>query len=218
MASIFIIIPAHNEQSRISEVIRDAKLYSEDVVVVDDGSSDNTKEVSEKSGAKVLSHIVNMGKGAALKTGCDYAAEKGADTMIVLDADAQHDPHDIPRFIKALEGNDIVFGARKKEKAMPAVLRFGNWVINTVTKLLFGIDMKDTQSGYRSFTSEAYEKIRWHASDYSMESEMIANVGKKGLRYKEIEIKTVYADRYKGTTVLDGIKIVMNMFWWRLTR
>jgi len=90
--------------------------------------------------------------------------------------------------------------------------------INKITQLLFKIRIRDTQSGYRAFTSRAYRKIRWKASNYSMESEMIANLGKHKLKYKEIPIRTIYTDRYKGTTVLDGIKIVFNMIWWRLTK
>ena len=212
---IYAVIPALNEDERIKDVIDKTKKYVNKVVVVDDGSIDNTFETAKKAGAITLKHIVNMGKGAALKTGCDFAIEDGADAIVVLDADAQHDPDEIPKFIKTLEEEslDIVFGCRRSEKTMPLILRFGNWFINQTTKILFGMDMMDTQSGYRAFTADAYKKIRWEASDYSMESEMIANVGKKGLNYKEILIKTIYSDKYKGTTIIDGIKIVMNMFW-----
>ena len=101
---------------------------------------------------------------------------------------------------------------------MPAVLRFGNWFINFATKILYSMDLKDTQSGYRALTADAYKKVRWKANDYSMESEMIANAGKNHLKYKEIPIQTIYSDKYKGTTVIDGIKIVSKMIWWKLIR
>src|SRR3989338_1885753 len=97
---IWAVIPAYNEETNIASIIKKTKNYTDEVVVVDDGSKDNTKEFAEKSGAIVLRHVVNLGKGAALKTGCDYAVIKNAKFIIALDADAQHNPDDIPRFIE----------------------------------------------------------------------------------------------------------------------
>jgi len=215
--SVWAIIPAHNEASRIKSVLLCTKKFVSNIVVVDDGSQDNTAQVSGKY-ALVLKHAINLGKGAALKTGCDFAVAHGASVIVVLDADAQHKPEDIPRFLKELKGADIVFGCRGLNKKMPLILRFGNWFITSLTSLLYHVDIPDTQTGFRAFTSSAYKKIRWDASDYSMESEMIARVGKQKLRYKKINIETLYPDRYKGTTVLDGIKIVLNLIWWKLAK
>ncbi len=216
---IFAVIPAHDEEKNISGVIEGTKRYVNQVIVVDDGSSDLTAEVSRQKGAVVLRHVINMGKGAALKTGCDYAVKKGAEIIVVLDSDGQHDPEEIPSFMRAIkEGNDIVFGYRKMDKSVPFVLKSGNRLINLATRLLFKMKMHDTQSGFRVFTSEAYKKIRWRAQDYSIESEVVANTGKKNLKYREIPIKTIYTDSYKGTTILDGLKIVANMFWWRISK
>ena len=99
---------------------------------------------------------------------------------------------------------------------MPLVLRFGNWFISNVVRILYGIDLSDTQCGFRAFSGEAYKKIRWNASDYSMESEMISKAGKQKLKYVQIPIQTIYSDKYKGTTIVDGVKIVLNMIWWKL--
>ena len=214
----FAIIPAHNEENNISKVINEAKEYVSNIVVVDDGSKDNTSEEAKKQGVIVLNHIINLGKGAALKTGCDYAVMQGADEIIVLDADSQHEPSKIPDFLNELNEADVVLGYRKLSKEMPSILKFGNWFINKITRLLYGINLHDTQCGYRAFTADAYQKIRWKSSNYSMESEMISNIGKRKLKYKEIPIKTIYADKYKGTTIIDGIKIVCNLFWWRLSK
>ena len=93
----------------------------------------------------------------------------------------------------------------------------GNF-INQVNNLLFGVKLSDTQSGYRALRAEAYKKIRWSSADYSLESEMIANLRKASLGYKEIPIKTIYPDKYKGTTIVDGVRIVLNMIWWRLIK
>lgn len=215
--NVYIIIPAYNEGKRILDVIKKVREYAKNIVVVDDGSKDNTYNIAKKTSVDVLKHIINLGKGAALKTGCDYAIKKGAKKLVVMDADGQHDPSEIPNFIKNLNNVDIVFGYRTLKK-MPLILKVGNWFINESTKLLYGLDLRDTQGGYRAFRSNCYKKIRWRANDYSMESEMIANVGKHRLRYKEVPVKTIYEDKYKGTTVLDGIKIVFNMVLWKLKK
>ncbi|MBI2559270.1 glycosyltransferase family 2 protein [Candidatus Woesearchaeota archaeon] len=216
ISDIWAVIPAYNEEKNIASIIKKTKAYIGNVIVVDDGSKDKTKEAAEKTGAIVLRHIVNLGKGSTLKTGCDFAAKKGAKFMVVLDADAQHSPSDIPRFIEKLKKYDIVFSYRRISAKMPMVLRFGNWFISNVAGLLYGVRLSDTQCGYRAFSREAYMKIRWNATDYSMESEMISRAGKQKLKYVQIPIRTIYSDRYKGTTIIDGIKIVSNMVWWRL--
>jgi len=210
------VIPGYNEEKHIGSVVKKTLDYCSNVVVVDDGSNDRTSENAKE--AIVLRHVINLGKGAALRTGAEYAISKGAEAIIAIDADGQHDPAMIPEFMNALDDCDIVFGYRKLSGRMPLLLRFGNGFINVMARLLFGISLRDTQSGYRAFRADAYEKLKWDATDYFVETEMIANVGKKKLKYKEIPIATIYADKYKGTTVIDGIKIVLNMFWWRLRR
>jgi len=213
---IFAIIPAYNEQRYISNIVKEAKKYVDEVIVVDDGSKDKTKEVAKKSRAIVLRHLVNLGKGASLKTGCDYALKNKADIMIAIDADAQHDPNEIPNFLENIKKYEIVLTYRRLNKNMPFILKFGNWFINKTISFLYGIKIKDSQCGYKAFTAKAYKKLRWKASDYSMESEIIAKMGKYKLSYCEIPIDTIYSDRYKGTTILDGIKIVFNLLLWKL--
>lgn len=215
---LFVIIPAHNEHARITPVLRKVKKFCNNIIVVDDGSTDGTTGAAEKEGVTVLRHIINLGKGVALKTGAEYAIRKGAGILVFIDADGQHRPEDIPRFVKALEGVDIVFGSRSLNTKMPLILKFGNWFINNVNNILFGIQLADTQSGYRAMTASAYNRIRWNSASYSVESEMIANAGRKRLKYREIKIKTIYSDKYKGTTVIDGVKIVLNMLWWKISR
>lgn len=214
--NIWAVIPARNESKDISHIVAKTKKYVPNVVVVDDGSADSTCDAAKSAGAFVLVHIINLGKGAALKTGCDYAVENGAEYLIVLDADAQHDPDQIPEFLNGLKSYDMVFGCRKFTRKMPFIRRFGNYVISALVKQLYGIKVSDTQSGYRAFSAETYRKIRWAASDYSMETEMIAKVGKHRIRYTQIYIPTIYSDKYKGATIIDGMKIVANMIWLKL--
>jgi len=214
--NIWVIIPAYNESNKIHEVIKKVLKYVKNVVIVDDGSKDNTYKEAKKEKVYVLRHIVNMGKGVALKTGCDYVIKKGAKILIAIDADGQHNPDEIPIFLEEIKDCDIVFGYRRYSKRMPLILRYGNFFISKSTKLLFGVKIRDTQCGYRAFTKETYKKIRWKSSDYSVESEIIANVGKNHLRYKEIPVQTIYSDKYKGTTIVDGVKIVFNMILWKI--
>ncbi len=213
-----VIIPAHNEEKHISKVIRNTQEYTKNIIVVDDGSTDNTFQEAKNSEVTLIHHKVNLGKGAALKTGCDYAILNGATSLIVMDADGQHDPKEIINFKTNLKENDIVFSYRIGKESMPKILKFGNWFISKVAKTLYGPALHDTQCGFRAFSAETYKKIRWESCDYSLESEMIANVGKNKLKYSQIPIATIYNDKYKGTTALDGIKIVLKMIGWKITK
>lgn len=216
---IWAIIPAYNEAKTIGQVISETKRYVDEVVVVDDGSSDDTSKVALLSGARSLRHILNLGKGAALKSGCDYAISEGAEILVFLDADGQHEPKEIPQFLSALHaGAKVVFGYRAISGEMPLVFQVGNNGINWISQILFGIKLKDTQSGFRALWASVYPLIQWKSTDYCMESEMIAHIAHHRLAYTEIPIRTIYRDSYKGTTVMDGIKIVANMVRWKLFR
>jgi len=218
---VFVVIPGHNESKHVASVIKDAKNRGfQNILFVDDGSKDDSSKKAKEAGAIVLRHKINLGKGAAVKTGCDYALKEKADIVCLMDSDGQHKARDLKRLLDKLikTKSDIAFGYRSLNKNMPLVTKFGNWFINTTTKLIQGIKLRDTQSGMRCFTRKAYKKLRWTANDYSMESEMIANAAKNRLKYTEEKIDTVYLDSFKGTTVLDGIKIVINIFKYRLIR
>ncbi|HLC71406.1 MAG TPA: glycosyltransferase family 2 protein [Candidatus Nanoarchaeia archaeon] len=210
------LIPAYNEEKTIAGVVTKTRSHVEHVVVIDDGSADATSSEAERAGAIVLIHKVNLGKGAALKTGCEYALQQGAQKIVVLDADGQHDPKEIPRFMEALKQNEVVFGYRQVPDTMPFMMRFGNSFINRALRVIYSVNIQDSQCGYRAFTAAAYPQIRWDAVDYYVETEMILRVGKKKLKHAVIPIETIYADKYKGTTVLDGVKIVTKMIGGRL--
>lgn len=215
----FIVIPGYNEEKHVGALIGKLKqLRYNNIIFVNDGSKDKSAEKAEKAGAIVLNHKINLGKGAAAKTGCDYAVSIGADIICLMDADGQHMPEDVGRLIHELKKtkSDIVFGYRKIDKNMPIVMKLGNWFINNATEIIQGIKLLDTQSGFRCFTSKAYKKIRWTSNDYSMESEMIYRTSKNNLKYSQIEIKTVYLDDFKGTTIFDGIKIFINIIKFKI--
>ncbi|MEK6809411.1 MAG: glycosyltransferase family 2 protein [Nanoarchaeota archaeon] len=213
-----VIIPAYNEGKTIFEVINKTQKFAKNIIVVDDGSQDDTAAEAARSGAMVLRHKVNLGKGAALKTGCDYALQQGVKKIVTLDADGQHDPKEIPSFLSALEQHDAAFGSRKTPASMPFIFKLGNKVITKTMQLLYGVKVEDSQCGYRSFRTEIYPQIRWEANDYYVETEMAIMVGKKKIKHITVPIETIYADRYKGTTVLDGVTIVLKMIGWKIWR
>ena len=213
-----VIIPAYNEESRVGDVIKKTLHYTKLVIVVDDGSSDKTSTAAKNSGAIVVKHAVNLGKGAALKTGCELALKLGAEKIIFMDADGQHNPKNIPKFIGFLEKYDVVIGYRSLNMKMPFVLRLGNWAIAAAARFLYNLDLEDTQCGFRAFNKRVYKKLMWESLDYSVESEIIANIGKHNLKYAVMPIETIYKDSYKGTTVFDGIMILANMVKWKLMR
>jgi len=216
---IFVIVAAYNEERHIRDVVRRVRAQGfPNVVVVSDGSKDKTEAVALAAGATVLKHITNLGKGGALKTGADYALREGAQALIFLDGDGQHEPEELPKFRTALGTADIVFSARRRTGRMPFVLRFGNWFISTLIKRLYHLDLHDSQCGYRAMRAKAYPLVRWRSNDYSVESEMIAWASKAHLSYAEVPIRTIYHDKYKGTTPLDGFPIVWNLVMWRLQR
>lgn len=214
---ICAVIPAYNEEENIANVVRKTKEHVDSVIVVDDGSKDDTAHIAEMVGATVVSHLVNMGKGFALETGIEKALEDGSDILVTIDADNQHDPEDIPKLSNILinENLDIVFGSRSLDGDMPIILKFGNWWLCKSAQLLFGTNVTDSQSGFKAFRRDAYEKLKWTSSHYSVDSEIIMNTGRNKLRHKQIPIKTLYHCNHKGTTVIDGIRIFLNMLLWR---
>lgn len=213
--NIAIVIPAYNEEKHIANVIKRVQKVSREynIIVANDGSSDNTKKIASQYNVTIVSHILNLGKGAVAKTGCDYAYKQNYDYIVLIDGDEQHEPEDIPRFITELKNHDIVFGYRKVGKT-PFVYKMGNWGLTYMSKILFGMSIVDTQSGFRAFNRKTYRKIRWTSRKYGMESEMIYRAQR--LTYKQIPIKNIYHDANKGTTILDGMRIAVNMIRWKL--
>ena len=222
--SLAIVIPARNEAPRLPAVLDTlpssiAGVGRIQVIVVDDGSSDGTGAGARSLGAIVVRHPVNLGKGAALRTGCEAALRLGADLIVAMDADGQHRAADLPRILQPLLAGeiDIVLTYREPSaRTMPAVLKFGNAALSTLVRMLFGVAIRDSQCGLRAFASRAYPKLRWEARDYSVESEMLVRMARSHLRFVEVPIATVYADRYKGTQPIDGVRILGQLLRWRL--
>lgn len=213
--NVLIVIPAYNEEERIEKVIRKAKKFFHPVLVIDDGSNDKTSKAAKKAGATVFRHKINLGKGAAMKTGVEAAFSLGAEAVILMDADGQHDPKHIPEFLEKLnQGFDIVFGSRNLSFGVPLMRYLGNKFGSVLINLIFGIYRSDILCGFMAFTKKAYEKIKWDSPRYGVETEIVARTGKNKLKYSEIPVETIYLDKYKGVTILDAIGILFNIPRW----
>lgn len=219
---IFIVVPLFNEEKHILKVLEDISFYKLPVVVVDDGSTDRSrikiKDLRFKN-IKLLEHKINLGKGAAMKTGADWAFANGAEAVIFVDSDGQHDMADLPKFLEALSSKkfDIVFGSRNYGYGVPLVRYLGNKFASVVMAAFFKIYISDVVCGFRGMTKEAYNKLRWETSGYGVESEIVARMGKSKLKYCEVPVKTIYLNKVKGVTLLDAFGIFGEIIRWKLT-
>ncbi|MFX1510029.1 MAG: glycosyltransferase family 2 protein [Promethearchaeota archaeon] len=194
---ICCIIPAYQESRAIKQVILLSQQYCSNVIVVDDGSTDNTPQIAEKAGATVLSHPRNQGKGAALRTGFNYALQMGCDLIITLDGDLQHNPHSIPRFItKIHQGYDIVVGSRyaTRSEEMPFVRKLSNLITTQALRVFFKIPVTDSQSGYRAFRKRVLEVIQVRDDGFAAETEILIDAQRAGFEISEVPIATNYGD------------------------
>lgn len=205
---ILAVIPAYNEERSVGNVVKRAKKYVDEVVVVDDGSRDKTAIIAKKAGAIVIRHRVNKGFGAALRTGMKYALKKKAEIIILLDADGQHKPEDIPKFVKKIrEGYDFVLGERDLRK-YPLIKKIGNLFLTVSADFISGTYLRDTESGYRAFSYKGLKKIYPYlkGKKYEIAAEMIFAVGLFGLRYTNVKVDSPIYIYGKGVGVLDGIR------------
>jgi len=175
-------MPAYNEAHAIAEVIKGCKKYVDKVVVVDDGSTDNTVDIAESLGAYVIRHETNKGYGAALKNCFETARQLDADAMVIIDSDGQHDPSEIPKLLEPLkDGFDLVIGSRfvnGNGKNVPIYRKFGMKVLDIATYIAGGFNVTDSQSGFRAFTASTIDIFRFKAQGMAIESEMLSDAGK----------------------------------------
>lgn len=217
---IVAVIPSFNESAKLVEVIHRTQPFVREIIIIDDGSDEPLKsQLPPISNLFVLQHKINLGKGAALTTGVEFAIQRKAEIAVFLDADGQHAPEEIPQLVAPiLQGRtDFVLGVRRFHQKMPLIARLGNMFLSQALSILFGIRISDTQSGYRVFRLSLYQKLAWQSPRYAVETEMIVNAVKHGVRLAQVPIQTIYYDKYKGTTVIDGIRIFFNLLLWKLT-
>lgn len=193
--NVCILIPAYNEARTIGEVVLAARRVLEPVIVVDDGSSDDTAQIAKSQGAVVLKHASNRGKGAALRTGFQYVLENGYSAVITMDGDGQHSVFDIPQFLESFKKikSGIIIGSRMHDiSTMPAVRKLTNKLTSFVGSWLVGRRIEDSQSGFRLITSDVLRSVTLETDRFEMESELLVKAGKAGFRIVSVPIRTIY--------------------------
>lgn len=191
--NITVILPAYNEEGSIGSIVLLTRLYADNVVVVDDGSTDRTAEIARKAGAEVIPHNTNKGKAEALKSGFTAAVSFGADIIVIMDSDGQHNPADIPKLVAPILDGDaeMVNGSRYlnyPDKNVPLYRRVGQNLHVTTAKMNFDLKITDTQSGFCAFVASTKSVFHFNGKKTAIEREMLADAGRSGLRIKEVEI------------------------------
>ena len=193
---LLAVIPAYNEEISIGSVVLKAKNYVDSIIVIDDGSDDLTSEIARLAGATVIKHEKNGGYGAAIKSCFKYAKESDANILVIFDSDGQHDPSEIPHLVKKIneEDVDIVIGSRllNGNDGIPTYRKFGMKVLNTVTNAASGLNISDTQSGYRAYSRDAIDKLVINGSGMSAASEILIQARKNNLKTEEVPIICKY--------------------------
>ena len=187
-------IAAYNEARYVGSIVLQARQYVDEVIVVDDGSTDNTARVAELAGATVIRHDENRGKGAAIQSILAEAKKRNPDILVLLDADSQHDPNEIPVLIKPIsEGFDLVIGSREAQKdKTPRYRRIGQKVLLRSTRLASKTNISDSESGFRALSPKAIKELDLKARGFAIESEMITRAADKNLKITEVPISNIY--------------------------
>jgi glycosyltransferase involved in cell wall biosynthesis len=195
MRSFLVTIPAYNAATTLSQLIGKIKesYPGIDILVIDDGSRDNTREIASVSGALMVQHQRNLGKGEALKTGFAYAVANGYNAVITLDADLQHDPAEIRLFLDAyLDDTTIFVGARRLDQSMPFARKVSNSLTSFVSSLFCGVRITDSQSGYRLIPTEVLKSVTLSSSRFDLEPELLIKAARRGYRIRSVTISTIY--------------------------
>lgn len=227
-----IIVPVYNEDKVIAKVLRDLQKKAVDdkntkysIVVIDDGSSDSTfKEISKINsihGLHVIRHIINMGQGAAVRTGLAYARRIGCTHAITMDSDGQHATEDVLKLARIIKDSefDMIIGSRLIDSdGMPWYRIAGNKFLGIITLILFGINVSDSQSGMRALNTKALHRLEYASNRYAFCSEMVWQAKRAGLKIGEAPIKAIYTDYSlnKGQRNIDAIPILRQLIKRRL--
>ena len=221
--STAVVIPALNADRFIADVIErtSAIIPKERIIVVDDGSTDDTATVARNTGALLLVHEENQGKGVALHTGILKAAEMGMEFAVTLDADGQHNPAEITAFIEkqAQTDADIIVGNRMADrKDMPADRVFANAATSWILSLRTGTRRPDSQNGYRMIRTSLYKTLKLKAKRYDAESEVLIRAAKAGAKIESVPVETIYGTEVSSVNkVIDTFRFlrlaIKSIFW-----
>jgi len=215
--NIWVVITAYQEAQTIAEVVRGALLQSANVVIVDDGSTDDTLREAHNAGAYVLRHLFNLGQGAALQTGLTFALSEGADLIVTMDADGQHNPADITRMAEKMAeaGADVALGNRFSGEAIGIswrrrfILKCA-WIVIWLTS---GVAVADSQIGLRIFSAEAARKLAITQHRMAYASELIQQIHRLNLKTVDVPVTVTYTDYSikKGQSGFNSINIIIDL-------
>lgn len=219
---VCVIVPAYNEAAVLADVLQKAhKAFSKsphsiNIVVINDGSKDNTSSEAKRTKSIVIDHVMNSGAGEATATGLAYAQLNNYDIAATMDADGQHAPEDVLKGVTQLvkTKSDLLIGSRLIDsRGMSRVKILGNKGLSFITYALFGINSTDSQSGLRIFSRNAIEKLTWKTSGFEFCSEMLWRANQLGLKIGEYPIKAIYTEysRSKGQSNWNAINIVKSL-------
>jgi glycosyltransferase involved in cell wall biosynthesis len=208
---VIVGMPAYNEAKYIGSVILETRQYADEVIIVDDGSRDATARIASLAGATVVSHGQNRGYGHSIRSLIDGARQKNADVLVILDADSQHNPNEIPRLVEAIaEGADIVIGSRELEGNKNAgYRRAGQKVLTHMTGIASRQKLTDTESGFRAFSRKALDTLELKETGMAISSETISEAAAKGLKIIEVPISVAYG---KDSSTLNPIAHGVGVF------
>lgn len=195
MMNIFVVIPTYNEVNTIGYIVRNLTERGFRVVIVDDGSQDQTVIDANKYGAELIVHSMNVGKGRCIREGLEYALENECDIVVTMDGDGQHDLQEIDKFIDEYKrsGADIILGSRMNNpKKMPFIRRYTNIFMSFIISLILGKEIDDSQCGYRLLSRNGIEKMSLRTTKYEIESEMLLEAKRHNLQIASIDIDSIY--------------------------
>jgi glycosyltransferase involved in cell wall biosynthesis len=196
---VAIVIPAYQAAATIREIIARTRAVapSAEIIVVDDGSTDETAEEGRGKGTTLVTHPRNRGKGAALRDGIRAATAHGSGVVVSIDADGQHPPEEIPRLLRPIEEGraDLVLGARKRDHVMPISRRITNWLSATLASRIGGQPVSDAQTGFRAFTRAVAERVQPAGDRYEFEVNFLLDAMRAGYRVTSVEVPTIYGAR-----------------------
>lgn len=216
---ILVIVPAFNAAQYLPRLIGEisSTFPLENILIVDDGSTDKTAEVIEDIACRALTFSRNKGKGAALKAGFDFARSNGYDAVITIDADLQHSPDHLSEFKKLYERADIIIGTRT---ISPALMPLHRMLSNNLTSLIISImgamRIRDSQSGYRLIKTAVLDNLRLSADRYDTESQLLFQTGFLGYKTSEVAIKTIYEGSHSFINPLKDTTRFIRQIWKRL--
>ncbi len=207
---VLVAIPAHNEDRYIGSLVLKLTAARFDVLVIDDGSVDRTAEVAERAGARVLSHPLNLGKTASVRSAFEYAVEADLDALVVMDGDGQHDPYEVDQLLAPVLADqaDMVVGSRFAgiDSAVPRWRVAGQHVLTLATNVGSGLHLSDTESGFRAFSRRAVAEMHFRGAGFSVEPEMQFEAKQHGWKVTEVPIHVEYGLPLKRNPIWQGIR------------